>query len=63
MVSKMERDKTLKENLEWLIRQYQKELDIEENKNIEEQDLDTIEHYKNIIIELEYAIKISKGVE
>lgn len=59
----MERDKTLKENLEWLIRQYQKELDIEEKKDIEEQDLDTIEHYKNIIIELEYAIKISKGVE
>ena len=59
----MERDKTLKENLEWLIRQYQKELDIEESKDIEEQDLDIIEHYENIISELEYAIKISKGVE
>jgi hypothetical protein len=56
----MERGKTLKENISWLLQQYKKELKIEEEQDIEEQNFDIIESYKNIIIELEYALSISK---
>lgn len=56
----MEKEKTLKENISWLLEQYKRELELEEQKDIEEQDLDIIDSYKNYIIELEYALKISK---
>lgn len=56
----MERGKTLKENISWLLQQYKKELKIEEEQDIDEQNLDIIESYKNIIVELEYALNISK---
>lgn len=57
----MLKDNTLKQNIEWLLNQYKKELDIEEQKDILYQDLEAIEFYKNIIIELEYALRISRG--
>lgn len=56
----MEKGKTLKENISWLLQQYKKELELEEEKDIDEQNLDIIESYKNVIIELEYALSISK---
>ena len=56
----MEKGKTLKENISWLLQQYKKEIELEEQKDIDEQNLDIIESYTNIIIELEYALKISK---
>lgn len=57
----MERGKTLKENISWLLQQYKKELKIEEEKDIDEQqNFERIDGYKNIIIELEYALNISK---
>lgn len=56
----MKKENTLKENISWLLEQYKKELEIEERQDIEEQNLDVINDYKNIIIELEYALKISK---
>lgn len=58
----MYKEKTLKENIEFLLNQYKKELDIENKKDILEQDLEAITFYENIIIELEYALKISRGV-
>ena len=54
----MKRD-TLKNNIIWLLNQYKKELEEEEKKDIDEQNLDNITSYQNIIIELEYALKIS----
>jgi len=56
----MERTKTLRQNIEWLLEQYKKELELEENQDILKQNLDIINDYKNIIIELEFALKISK---
>lgn len=56
----MEKNKTLKENIQWLLEQYKKELTIENQKDIVEQDLEILNFYENIIIELEYALKISK---
>ena len=56
----MEKGKTLKENISWLLQQYKKELKYEEEKDIEEQNFEIIDGYKNIIIELEYALEISK---
>lgn len=56
----MEKNNTLKENITWLLEQYKKELKIEESQDIDDQNLDIINDYKNIIIELEYALKISK---
>ena len=57
----MLKENTLKQNIEFLLNQYKKELDIENKKDILEQDLEAITFYENIIIELEYALKISKG--
>lgn len=58
----MLKENTLKQNIEFLLNQYKKELDIEnKKKDILEQDLEAITFYENIIIELEYALKISKG--
>lgn len=56
----MEKGKTLKENITWLLEQYKKELELEEQKDIDDQNLERQEGYKNIIIELEYALEISK---
>lgn len=56
----MEKNKTLKENINWLLNRYRMELTLEEEKDIDDQDLYVIETYTNIIIELEYALKISK---
>ena len=56
----MENTNTLKQNIQWLLEQYKKELKIEEEQDILKQNLDVINSYKNIIIELEYALKISK---
>lgn len=56
----MEKEKTLKENIVWLLNQYKKELEIEESQDILEQNLDIVNDYKNIICELEFALKISK---
>lgn len=57
----MLKENTLKQNIEFLLNQYKKELDIENKKDILEQDLEAITFYENIIIELEYALKISMG--
>ena len=56
----MKNTNTLKENIQWLLEQYKKELALENQKDIDKQNLDIIESYNNIIIELEYALKISK---
>ena len=56
----MERTNTLKQNIEWLLEQYKKELTLEEAKDIDSQNLDIINDFKNIIIELEFALEISK---
>lgn len=56
----MKKDLTLKENIQQLIWLYKVALDEEEQKDIDEQNLERQEGYKNIIIELEYALKISK---
>ena len=62
----MQKEKTLKENLTWLLEQYKKEL--EEAKK-DEKNNDCVYGYskdqfiidaENIIIELEFALKISK---
>ena len=50
----------LKENISWLLEQYKKELQLEEQKDISEQNLDIITAYNNIITELEFALDISK---
>ena len=50
---------TLRNNIIWLLNQYKKELEIEEQKDILEQNLDIINDYKNIITELEFALEIS----
>ncbi len=57
----MLKENTLKQNIMFLLNQYKKELDIESKKDILDQDLEAITFYENIIIELEYALKISKG--
>lgn len=56
----MKKTNTLKENIQWLIEQYKKELQLEEQKDILEQNLDILDAYKNIIIELEYALELDK---
>lgn len=56
----MKRENNIYENIEWLLSQYKKELEIEESKDIDEQNFDIIESYKNIIVELEFALRISK---
>ena len=56
----MLKDKTLKENIIWLLEQYKKELKLEEEQDIDEQNFDIINDYKNIIVELEFALKISR---
>ena len=56
----MEKEKILKENIVWLLNQYKKELEIEESQDILDQNLDIVNDYKNIICELEFALKISK---
>lgn len=56
----MQKNVDLRVNIKWLLDQYKKELEEEEKKDILEQNLDIINDYKNIIIELEYALKISR---
>lgn len=56
----MEKKNTLKENIQWLVEQYKKELQLEEQKDILKQNLDLVDAYKNIIIELEYALELDK---
>lgn len=56
----MRKDKTLRENIMFLLEHYKKELVIEEQKDILQQSLDIINDYKNIIIELEFALEISR---
>ena len=53
----MKNNETLRENIKWLIAQYKKELEIE--KNDKEPNYDIINDFENIIIELEYALKVS----
>lgn len=55
----MKSDKTLKENITWLLEQYKKELEIEK-RNEKENNYMIIVGYENIIMELEFALKISK---
>lgn len=55
----MKNNETLRENINWLINRYREELKIEKQKDILEQDLEIINCYENIIIELEYALKVS----
>ena len=50
---------TLKNNIIFLLNQYKKELEQEEKKDIDKQNIDIITSYQNIIIELEFALKIS----
>lgn len=59
---KMHKGLTLKENIQQLIKLYKEELEEEEQKDIDEQNLERQEGYKNIIIELEYALEVSKEV-
>lgn len=54
----MENNKTLRENIEWLLNQYKKELEYE--KNEKEPNDDIINDYENVITELEFALKVSK---
>ena len=56
----MKKENTLRGNIEWLLEQYKKELALEEQKDILDQNLDIINDYKNIIIELEYALELDK---
>lgn len=56
----MEKKNTLKQNIQWLVEQYKKELQLEEQKDILEQNLDILNDFKNIIIELEYALELDK---
>lgn len=56
----MKRTNTLKENIEFLLQQYKKELALEEAKDIDKQNLDIITDYQNYIIELEYALELDK---
>lgn len=55
----MKKTNTLYENIEFLLNQYKKELEIEEEKCLLEQEPMLVLSYKNIIIELECALKIS----
>lgn len=57
----MLKENTLKQNIEFLLNLYKKVLDIENKKDILKQDLKAITFYENIIVELEYALKISIG--
>ena len=50
---------TLKNNIKWLLEKYKFELELEEQKDISLQNLDIINDYKNIIIELEFVLDIS----
>ena len=61
-MKEMHKALTLKENIQQLIRLYKEELEEEEQKDIDEQNLERQEGYKNIIIELEYALEVSKEV-
>ena len=56
----MKKEWTLKENITWLLEQYKKSLQEEKAKKDDEQNIEMIWDYENIIIELEFALKISK---
>lgn len=56
----MDKNNTLRENIMFLLDQYEKELKIEKNKS--DQNYDIIECFENIVIELEFALKISRRV-
>ena len=53
----MKSDKTLRENITWLLEYYKKDLEYEKTHD---NNYDTIVDYENIITELDYALKISK---
>lgn len=61
-MKEMHKGLTLKENIQQLIRLYKVALEEEEQKDIDEQNLERQEGYNNIIIELEYALEVSKEV-
>lgn len=60
----MEKGKTIRENVEWLLNQYKKELEITKQKDQESLECEDVSQiiwdYENIITELEYLLKISK---
>lgn len=55
----MKANVSLRDNITWLLNQYRKELKIE--KASEDANNDIINDFENIIIELEFALKVSKG--
>jgi len=57
----METWKTLRENIEWLLEQYKKELELEKQK--EQPDDDWIWNVENYILELQTALRLSKKGE
>ena len=57
----MKKEKTIKENIKFLIDMYKRELELENDKPVEKRDITHIEDMVNIIIELEFALDISKG--
>ena len=57
----MTKEKTLEENIRWLLECYI--IALREEINKEEPNEDVINDYDNIIIELRYALNISKGGE
>ena len=54
----MSSENSLRQNIKFLLERYEIELKLEEMKS--DPDWDAIMYYRNIIDELEYAIKISK---
>ena len=57
----MSSENSLRQNIKFLLERYEIELKLEEMKS--DPDWDAIMYYRNIIDELEYAIKISKFQE
>lgn len=55
---KMKKDKTLRENIIWLLTRYELEKGLEERK--ENPNYEIIEMYNNYIMELKFALDFSK---
>lgn len=61
----MERGRTLKENIEWLLNQYKKEYDLAQDEKAQDCEFgyskdQFLQDADNVITELEFALKISK---
>ena len=56
----MDSNKTLKQNIEWLLDMYKEELQAEQKQNEESRNEDYIWCYENCIMELEFALEHSK---